>query len=210
MQIPPDPNLVDSLFQKRGSCGATRYKYPDWDVQPARMMVRCPNPFGHPVCTWCVLAEGISIRTVRSSCSQRELLVVNCELDPECVDPELRLVLQWIAASELGLQALYFRWSREMITAKVHSVTQPIVISTLLFFFLYLRQGAMCLCFFGATISRCCFSSRGCSSTCPGRLGESLISLELLFNSASSPKKTMQENLSPACLTGCWRTTRLS
>ncbi|XP_062328990.1 A-kinase anchor protein SPHKAP isoform X3 [Osmerus eperlanus] len=70
--------------------------------------------------------EGISVRTVRASCSQRELLVVNWELNPECVDPELRLVLQWIAASELGLQALYFRWSREMITAKFQRVLQHV------------------------------------------------------------------------------------
>nr|XP_046170456.1 A-kinase anchor protein SPHKAP-like isoform X4 [Oncorhynchus gorbuscha] len=51
--------------------------------------------------------------TVGGSSSHRELLVVNCDLDPECVDSELRLALQWIAASELGLHAVYFRKCKE-------------------------------------------------------------------------------------------------
>lgn len=49
----------------------------------------------------------------------RVLLVVNCDLEPECVDSELRVALQWIAASELGLPALYFRKSKEKRAAKV-------------------------------------------------------------------------------------------
>ncbi|KAG7265978.1 hypothetical protein CRUP_022683 [Coryphaenoides rupestris] len=44
----------------------------------------------------------------------RGLLVLNCDLEPERVDWELRVALQWIAASELGLSALYFSKSVEM------------------------------------------------------------------------------------------------
>lgn len=49
----------------------------------------------------------------------RVLLVVNCDLEPECVDSELRVALQWIAASELGFPALYFSKSKEKRVAKV-------------------------------------------------------------------------------------------
>lgn len=65
------------------------------------------------------VAEGISLRSVVDSSSHRELLVVNCDLDPECVDSELRLALQWIAASELGLHAVYFRKCKDRRTSKV-------------------------------------------------------------------------------------------
>lgn len=53
------------------------------------------------------------------SSNLRQLLVVNCDLEQECVDYELRVALQWIAASELGLPALYFRKSKEKKIAKV-------------------------------------------------------------------------------------------
>ncbi|XP_070826980.1 A-kinase anchor protein SPHKAP isoform X1 [Chaetodon trifascialis] len=63
-----------------------------------------------------------------SSSNLRMLLVVNCDLEPECVDSELRVALQWIAASELGLPALYFRKSKEKRVAKflrvVHLMSQ--------------------------------------------------------------------------------------
>lgn len=45
--------------------------------------------------------------------------MVNCDLQTERVDLELRVALQWIAASELGLPALYFRKSKEESIAKV-------------------------------------------------------------------------------------------
>lgn len=48
-------------------------------------------------------------------------MVVNCDLEPECVDSELRVALQWIAASELGLPALYFKKSKEKKLAKVNT-----------------------------------------------------------------------------------------
>ncbi|KAK1785196.1 hypothetical protein P4O66_018610 [Electrophorus voltai] len=52
------------------------------------------------------VTSGLS--TAGSSC-QRELLVVNFDLEKECVDEELRAALQWIAASELGIPVLYYR-----------------------------------------------------------------------------------------------------
>uniref|UniRef100_A0A4W4FNE4 SPHK1 interactor, AKAP domain containing n=1 Tax=Electrophorus electricus TaxID=8005 RepID=A0A4W4FNE4_ELEEL len=52
------------------------------------------------------ITSGLS--TAGSSC-QRELLVVNFDLEKECVDEELRAALQWIAASELGIPVLYYR-----------------------------------------------------------------------------------------------------
>ncbi|CAN9511044.1 unnamed protein product [Ophioblennius macclurei] len=66
--------------------------------------------------------EGGSTRTAGSGSNLRELLVVNCELEPDCVDSELRVALQWIAASELGLPALYFRKSKERRVAKFQRV----------------------------------------------------------------------------------------
>ena len=52
--------------------------------------------------------------------------MLNCDLEQECVDSELRVALQWIAASELGLPALYFRKSKEKRAAKVGVVRQKI------------------------------------------------------------------------------------
>uniref|UniRef100_A0A7N8XNQ8 SPHK1 interactor, AKAP domain containing n=1 Tax=Mastacembelus armatus TaxID=205130 RepID=A0A7N8XNQ8_9TELE len=68
------------------------------------------------------ISESSSVRTTGSSSNFRELLVVNCDLEPECVDLELRVALQWIAASELGLPALYFRKSKEKKVAKFQRV----------------------------------------------------------------------------------------
>ncbi|KAM9733157.1 A-kinase anchor protein SPHKAP isoform 2-T2 [Menidia menidia] len=57
------------------------------------------------------------------SCSSlKELLVLNCDLEQECVNSELRVALQWIAASELGLPALYFRKSKDKWMAKFQRV----------------------------------------------------------------------------------------
>lgn len=47
------------------------------------------------------------------------LVVANCDLQPGVADPELRLALQWIAASELGLPALHFRMSHDLSADKV-------------------------------------------------------------------------------------------
>ncbi|XP_074497869.1 A-kinase anchor protein SPHKAP isoform X2 [Sebastes fasciatus] len=66
--------------------------------------------------------ENVFERTAGGSSNLRVLLVVNCDLEPECVDSELRVALQWIAASELGLPALYFRKSKEKRVAKFQRV----------------------------------------------------------------------------------------
>ncbi|XP_037123709.1 A-kinase anchor protein SPHKAP isoform X1 [Syngnathus acus] len=58
----------------------------------------------------------------------RELLVVNCDLEADCMDSEVTVALQWIAASELGLPVLYFKKSKEQRIAKfqklVHLLSQ--------------------------------------------------------------------------------------
>lgn len=47
--------------------------------------------------------------------------MLNFDMDSECVDGELRATLQWIAASELGVPALYFRKTQEHNLAKVRT-----------------------------------------------------------------------------------------
>ncbi|XP_033883618.2 A-kinase anchor protein SPHKAP-like isoform X1 [Acipenser ruthenus] len=54
--------------------------------------------------------SGLSIGT--NSC-HKDLLVMNFDLEPDCVDSELRATLQWIAASELGVPTIYFIKSQE-------------------------------------------------------------------------------------------------
>ncbi|XP_075386314.1 A-kinase anchor protein SPHKAP [Tenrec ecaudatus] len=54
--------------------------------------------------------SGLSVGTASH---QRSLLVINFDLEPECPDAELRAMLQWIAASELGIPAIYFKKSQE-------------------------------------------------------------------------------------------------
>ncbi|KAM4566547.1 A-kinase anchor protein SPHKAP isoform 3-T3 [Odontesthes bonariensis] len=68
------------------------------------------------------VVESSSASPAGSCSSLRELLVLNCDLEPECVDSELRVALQWIAASELGLPALYFRKSKEKRATKFQRV----------------------------------------------------------------------------------------
>ncbi|XP_067851239.1 A-kinase anchor protein SPHKAP isoform X2 [Heptranchias perlo] len=58
----------------------------------------------------------------------RDFLVLNFDLSPEYVDSELRAILQWIAASELGFPVIYFKKSQEKRIQKfldvVHSAHQ--------------------------------------------------------------------------------------
>uniref|UniRef100_A0A3B4A627 A-kinase anchor 110kDa C-terminal domain-containing protein n=1 Tax=Periophthalmus magnuspinnatus TaxID=409849 RepID=A0A3B4A627_9GOBI len=56
-----------------------------------------------------VFSEGSLVKPAGDSTNPRELQVLNCDLDSDSRDWELRVTLQWIAASELGLSALYFR-----------------------------------------------------------------------------------------------------
>ncbi|XP_072317884.1 A-kinase anchor protein SPHKAP isoform X1 [Eucyclogobius newberryi] len=63
------------------------------------------------------------VKPAGGSTKARELQVLNCDLlDSDCRDWELHMALQWIAASELGLSALYFRRSIERREAKFQRV----------------------------------------------------------------------------------------
>lgn len=66
-------------------------------------------------------SESGSERSAGGGGPLRVLLVVNCDLEAGRVDSELRVALQWIAASELGLPALHFRKSKDKSAAKVGS-----------------------------------------------------------------------------------------
>ncbi len=48
--------------------------------------------------------------------------MLNVDMDSDCVDEELRAALQWIAASELGVPALYFRKTQEHNLTKVRTI----------------------------------------------------------------------------------------
>ncbi|XP_036610767.1 A-kinase anchor protein SPHKAP isoform X1 [Trichosurus vulpecula] len=63
------------------------------------------------------------LSTGTASC-QRNLLVINFDLEPECPDAELRATLQWIAASELGISTIYFKKSQENRIEKFLDVVQ--------------------------------------------------------------------------------------
>ncbi|XP_075717393.1 A-kinase anchor protein SPHKAP isoform X2 [Rhinoderma darwinii] len=64
--------------------------------------------------------SGLSVGTV--SC-QHEVSVLNIDLDSG-TDCEFRITLQWIAASELGIPAVYFRKSQESRIQKFLEITQ--------------------------------------------------------------------------------------
>ncbi|XP_054839364.1 A-kinase anchor protein SPHKAP [Eublepharis macularius] len=64
---------------------------------------------------------GLSVET---SNRQKNLLVINFDLEPECPDVELRATLQWIAASELGIPIIYFKKSQENRIEKFLDVVQ--------------------------------------------------------------------------------------
>nr|XP_061796870.1 A-kinase anchor protein SPHKAP-like [Nerophis lumbriciformis] len=67
--------------------------------------------------------EGGSVRTAGGVTDNvRELLVVNCDLDEDCMDSEVTVALQWIAASELGVPALNFKKSKEKRVTKFQKV----------------------------------------------------------------------------------------
>ncbi|XP_030007609.1 A-kinase anchor protein SPHKAP isoform X2 [Sphaeramia orbicularis] len=92
------------------------------DMPTQSAVIREESEKGHPSVTKEHVFEGGSVKAAGGSSNLRELLVVNCDLEPECVDSELRVALQWIAASELGLPALYFRKSKEKRIIKFQKV----------------------------------------------------------------------------------------
>ncbi|KAL7990873.1 hypothetical protein Chor_014303, partial [Crotalus horridus] len=59
------------------------------------------------------IEECTSGLTVETTNKQKDLLVINMDLEPEYPDAELRATLQWIAASELGIPIIYFKKSQE-------------------------------------------------------------------------------------------------
>uniref|UniRef100_A0A3Q2ZCU6 SPHK1 interactor, AKAP domain containing n=1 Tax=Hippocampus comes TaxID=109280 RepID=A0A3Q2ZCU6_HIPCM len=69
-----------------------------------------------------VIASSSARKAGGGGCHVRELLVINCDLEADCMNSEVTLALEWIAASELGLQALYFKKSKEKRAAKFQKV----------------------------------------------------------------------------------------
>ncbi|XP_051873106.1 A-kinase anchor protein SPHKAP isoform X2 [Pristis pectinata] len=59
------------------------------------------------------LDENTSQMAIGTFNCHMDFLVLNLDLSPECVDAELRAILQWIAASELGFPVIYFKKSQE-------------------------------------------------------------------------------------------------
>ncbi|XP_045930220.1 A-kinase anchor protein SPHKAP isoform X1 [Micropterus dolomieu] len=92
------------------------------DVPTTSTVISEETEKGHLAGTKGNIFESSSARTTGGSSNLKVLLVVNCDLEPECVDSELRVALQWIAASELGLPALYFRKSKEKRVVKFQRV----------------------------------------------------------------------------------------
>ncbi|XP_063163849.1 A-kinase anchor protein SPHKAP [Candoia aspera] len=66
----------------------------------------------------------VSRLSVETTNAQKDLLVINLDLEPECPDAELRATLQWIAASELGIPTIYFKKSQEHRIEKFLDVVQ--------------------------------------------------------------------------------------
>lgn len=66
-----------------------------------------------------IFPESTSGLSVGTANCQKDLLVINFDLEPEHPDAELRATLQWIAASELGIPTIYFKKSQENRIEKV-------------------------------------------------------------------------------------------
>ncbi|XP_034295238.1 A-kinase anchor protein SPHKAP isoform X3 [Pantherophis guttatus] len=70
------------------------------------------------------IEAGTSGLTVETTNEQKDLLVINVDLEPEYPDAELRATLQWIAASEFGIPMIYFKKSQEHRIEKFLDVVQ--------------------------------------------------------------------------------------
>ncbi|KAM4742673.1 A-kinase anchor protein SPHKAP isoform 2-T2 [Anableps anableps] len=92
------------------------------DVPSQSTVISEETKKGHLEGTKVSALESCSGSPAGSGSNLRQLLVVNCDLEQECEDSELRVALQWIAASELGLPALYFRKSKEKRLTKFQMV----------------------------------------------------------------------------------------
>ncbi|XP_051778973.1 A-kinase anchor protein SPHKAP isoform X4 [Erpetoichthys calabaricus] len=70
------------------------------------------------------LDECTSGLSVGTSTSNKDLLILNFDMESKCVNSELRATLQWIAASELGVPTIYFKKSQEKDIEKFLSVVR--------------------------------------------------------------------------------------
>ncbi|TRY94208.1 hypothetical protein DNTS_027595 [Danionella cerebrum] len=84
------------------------------------------------------LTSGLCTASTSSGGAQREVLLLNCDLETDApvvpmdtpdapldaVDTEVRAALQWIAASELGVPTVYFRKTHQHNLIKFHRVVQ--------------------------------------------------------------------------------------
>uniref|UniRef100_A0A3P8UK38 SPHK1 interactor, AKAP domain containing n=1 Tax=Cynoglossus semilaevis TaxID=244447 RepID=A0A3P8UK38_CYNSE len=66
--------------------------------------------------------ESSCVRAAGSGGNLTELLVINCDLESKCLDSELSVALQWIAASELGFPVLCLMKSKETKAEKFQRV----------------------------------------------------------------------------------------
>ncbi|OCT81086.1 hypothetical protein XELAEV_18027899mg [Xenopus laevis] len=69
------------------------------------------------------LDECTSGLSVGTASFQHEVSVLNIDLESDCTQSELHTTLQWIAASELGIPAVFFRKSQEQNIQKFLEVT---------------------------------------------------------------------------------------
>uniref|UniRef100_A0A8C4WJ38 SPHK1 interactor, AKAP domain containing n=1 Tax=Gopherus evgoodei TaxID=1825980 RepID=A0A8C4WJ38_9SAUR len=79
---------------------------------PSSPMIKASEVNTHN-CIVTPFSESTSELSVETANCQKDLLVINFDLEPECPDAELRATLQWIAASELGIRTIYFQRSQE-------------------------------------------------------------------------------------------------
>lgn len=77
------------------------------------------NTYNSTITVGIIFPESTSGLSVGTANCQKDLLVINFDLEPECPDAELRATLQWIAASELGIPTIYFKKSQENRIEKV-------------------------------------------------------------------------------------------
>ncbi|NXR06128.1 SPKAP protein, partial [Semnornis frantzii] len=68
--------------------------------------------------------ESTSELSVGTANCQKDLLLINFDMEPDSPDVELRATLQWIAASELGIPTIYFKKSQENRIEKFLAVVQ--------------------------------------------------------------------------------------
>ncbi|OCT78853.1 A-kinase anchor protein SPHKAP isoform X1 [Xenopus laevis] len=69
------------------------------------------------------LDECTSGLSVGTASYQHEVSVINIDLESDCIESELHTTLQWIAASQLGIPAVFFRKSQEQNIQKFLEVT---------------------------------------------------------------------------------------